>query len=64
MIFRRILPHLLMIFSVMMLTLYIVDLFNNGMLLRGDVFRVYLLLFIVIAILSSVMLMMMNARRK
>ena len=64
MIFRRALPHLLIILSVMMLTLYIVDFFNNGMILRGTAFKTLLLIYIIAAILSSAMLMLFNARRK
>lgn len=65
MIFRKFLPHLLMVLSVMMLTLFVIDSINNAMgFLRGDVFRGLLLVYIIVAMLSSAMLMIFNARKK
>lgn len=63
MIIRRVLPHLCLAASVIMLTLYVIDGINNAMgFLRGDVFKVLLLIFIIVSLMTSVMLMAVNAR--
>ncbi len=55
---KRLLPHLCFIISLMMLTFYVVDIFNPGMdFLGNDIFKILLLIYgVATAVLSSIMI--------
>ena len=56
--FKKLLPHLCLILSLMMLTFFVVDIFNPGMDFVGnDIFKILLLIYgIATAVLSSVLI--------
>ena len=52
--FRKLLPHLCLILSLMMLTFFVLDIFNPGMNFVGnDIFKVLLLIYGVATALMS-----------
>ncbi len=61
--FKKILPHICIIISVMMLVFYVIDRFNSAMnFIDNDIFKTLLLIYIVVAIASSVYLIADNRR--
>lgn len=65
MILRRILPHLCLVISIMMLVFYVIDTMNDAMgFLRGEVFRTLLLIYCIVAILTSIILIVVNEKSR
>jgi len=62
--FKRVIPHLCLVLSVMMLVLFVIDRVNEAMNFIGnDVFDILLLLFCLTAIPTAVYLIADNRRR-
>lgn len=60
---KKILPHLSIIVSTMMLVLYIIDSVNDAMgFLRGDEFKTLLLILIIVSIVTASFLIRSNAK--
>lgn len=60
---KRIIPHICLIISVMMLVLFIIDRFNSAMdFIGGDTFDILLLLFCLSTIPTAVWLIAANRR--
>lgn len=61
---KKILPHLSIIVSTMMLVLYIIDSVNDAMgFLRGNEFKTLLLILIIVSIVTASLLIHSNAKR-
>ncbi len=61
---KKIVPHLCIILSVMILVLSIIDRINHAMnFICNDLFKILLLIFCVAAIVTSVFLIAENRRR-
>jgi len=62
--FKRVIPHLCLVISVMMLVLFVIDRVNEAMNFIGnDVFDILLLLYCLTAIPTAVYLIADNRRR-
>lgn len=62
--FKRVVPHLCLVISVMMLVLFVIDRVNEAMNFIGnDVFDILLLLYCLTAIPTAVYLIADNRRR-
>lgn len=62
---KRILPHICIIISVMMLVFYVIDRVNSAMsFINNDIFKTLLLFYCIVVIASSVYLIASNRRRK
>ena len=64
-IFKKALPHICIVISFMMLTLYVIDRVNGAMnFIDNDIFKSLLLVYCIAVILTSVFLIADNRRRK
>ena len=62
---KKVLPHICIIISFMMLTLYVIDRVNGAMnFIDNDIFKSLLLVYCITVILTSVFLIADNRRRK
>ena len=62
---KRVLPHICIIISVMMLVFYVIDRVNSAMsFIDNDIFKTLLLFYCIVVIASSVYLIADNRRRK
>lgn len=62
---KRVLPHICIIISVMMLVFYVIDQVNSAMsFIDNDIFKTLLLFYCIVVIASSVYLIASNRRRK
>ncbi|MDD5016605.1 MAG: hypothetical protein PHO15_00725 [Eubacteriales bacterium] len=62
---RKIIPHICIAISVMIIVFYIINIYNDAMgFLRGTVFETLLLIFCAVSITTSVMLLVQNERRE
>lgn len=62
---KRVLPHICIIISVMMLVFYVIDRVNSAMsFIDNDIFKTLLLFYCIVVIASSVYLIASNRRRK
>ena len=62
---RKFLPHINIIFSLIMLVLFVVNKANAGLgVLKGDVFEAFLLIFIIVSLLTSAVFIVINKRHK
>ena len=60
---RRIIPHLCIAITVMMIVLYIINIFNDAMgFLRGNVFETLLLIYCAVSLTTAIFLIIQNAR--
>ncbi|MGI5849976.1 MAG: hypothetical protein ACOX8Q_07925 [Christensenellales bacterium] len=60
---RKLIPHICIILSLMMLTFFVVDKFNPGMNFVGnEVFKILLLIYGIATIISSAYLIYCNRR--
>ncbi len=60
---RKLIPHICIIISLMMLTFFVVDIYNPGMnFLGNDIFKVLLVVFCVASIVSAAFLIRYNRR--
>ena len=60
---RKLIPHLCIIISLMMLTFFVVDIYNPGMnFLGNDIFKTLLVVFCVASIVSAGFLIRFNRR--
>lgn len=60
---KRLIPHICIILALMMLTFYVVDIFNPGMNFVGnDIFKVLLVIFSVASIVSAGFLIRYNRK--
>ncbi len=60
---KRILPHLCLVISVMMLTFYVIDKVNPAMNFIGnDLFKTLLLVYVLLVIATSIILVAINRR--
>lgn len=63
--FKRVIPHLCLVISVMMLVLFVIDRVNEAMNFIGnDVFDILLLIYCLTAIPTSLYLIADNRRRR
>ena len=63
--FKRVLPHLSLVISIMMLVLFVIDRVNEAMNFIGnDVFDILLLLYCLTTIPTAVFLIAENRRRR
>ncbi len=61
--FRKLIPHICIIISLMMLTFFVVDIYNPGMnFLGNDIFKTLLVVFCVASIVSAAFLIRFNRR--
>ena len=61
---RKIMPHLSIVFSIIMITLFIINRINPAMgFLKGNVFETFLLIYISVSLLSAIVLLISNKRR-
>ena len=62
---KKVLPHICIIISFMMLTLYVIDRVNGAMnFIDNDIFKSLLLVYCITVIITSVFLIADNRRRK
>lgn len=62
---RKILPHLSIAASLMMLTFFIVNLINDAMgFLRGNVFETFLLIYVLISLTTAIILAASNEKHR
>lgn len=63
--FRKVLPHLCIAASVMILVFYIINLVNDAMgFLRGDVFETFLLVYALISLTTAIILVVINEKHR
>lgn len=64
MLIKKIVPHLCISLSLMILTLYILDIFNPGMDLVGnDIFKAIMAVFCILTLITSFFLVMQNRKK-
>ena len=62
---RRLVPHLNITFSVIMLILFVVNKINPGLgFLKGNAFEAFLLIFIIASFVTSAVLIKINNQHK
>jgi len=60
---KRILPHICIIISVMMIVFYVIDQINSAMnFINNDIYKTLLLVYSIIVIVSSIFMIVENRR--
>lgn len=62
---KKIMPHLCIVVSVMMIVFLVIDSVNSAMgFLRGDVFKTFLIIYVIVSILTAAFLIAFHSKKR